>query len=166
MKTTLLFALIFCAAFDSSAQKCKFDYEEVDKITNQVTRAIFIKEKGHKVGLYQFHGENSLNLSFTLSGQRREISSKGDTLLLKLEDGNLIKLFSSEENAPVAQASQYGVYTYYSIKYALSKEAISLIKQSPGILIRAQIGAVWYDINYSTKKWESLRKAAVCIEII
>jgi hypothetical protein len=166
MKRAILCILLFFAAFDSYAQKCKFDFEEVDKITNQETKGIFIKESGHTVALYQYHGENLLILTLTFNGQKRDIVSKGDTLLFKLEDGNLIELISSEEFVPVSQATQYGVYTAYSIKYVLDKEAIGLIKRSPGILIRAKIGAAWFDVDYSKKKWESIRKAAACIELI
>jgi len=156
----ILFTLSFCEI--TFAQKCKFDYEDIDIITNKVMRAVKAEQINKSASILQEGSDYFIKLSFNTIGIRREIFKTGDTLFVKLNDGNLIHLFCYQDVAPVNQVGNMGGSTFYKVIYFIPKDILNKLAQSRIILFRLKVSGTSYDLDFNERGMEKLRVAADC----
>ena len=138
MKITLLLLLfVSFYSFSATAQKinCK---DEKDPITGK--RVI---QSSYKDGdlIYKYEeGSDVIKVHWPIGYNLEQNTSfsKGAELVLKLQNGEIIKLYSINEAMPETSASIYGIVTRYTFIYDLTKEQLAKLASSPIVFSRYQ----------------------------
>jgi len=129
MKTYFLSLILFSLFFiDGNAQKCQL---REDPFTNEK-----VVSYNWKNGIV-FYEQTSDNIKFGIkcnySGERNVIIEKGNKVIFKLDNGEIIELPTCVDAHPDTQlsASQYSasVYTFYSFVFCLSDEQLDKLSK-------------------------------------
>lgn len=146
------------------SQKCKYDYQKKDEITGEETKgSTFDVKRGWKFGLNKNGNQYSVGMLINLNGNVRDIITPENTIIFKLENGEIITVQANQDYVPTAQATEYGIVSIYNARYAISKDDLQKMASSPLIYIRISIGIQTYDENLVAKKGKSFQEQASCI---
>ncbi len=115
------------------------------------------------MGLNKNGNQYFLGMLIQLNGNVRDIITPENTIIFKLENGEIISVNASQDYVPTAQATEYGIVSIYSVRYNISKEDLKKIASSPISYIRISIGLQTYDENIVSKKGKSFQDQANCI---
>lgn len=147
----ILFILFSLISLSSYSQKCKFDYEKKDPMTDNMIRRIDIKITKFSYLSFFKNGDTLLiSQSITFGGEHKERIEMGAELKLKLNDNSFLLLKSIKPSSPIAYVD-YGVLTRYTIEYSCTKSDITRI---------AELGfsAFSYTLNSNTNSVELTKK--------
>ena len=169
----LTLGILFFLAFSMqlSAQKCKYDFDKKDPITGETTKkntvTISISPYYWKLG-YSRTGDNfQVEMFIRCNGNLREIIQKGDPIILKLSNDEIITVYSKDEFLPFAQTSSSQtatrVLSTYNGKYDIDATSLQKIAENPPTFIRMNIESKVYEKEISAKDGKILAKAAACI---
>lgn len=142
-----LFALVllFLGGLHVNAQRCKYLVDEKDPITDDVIRTIKNRITGPITGVspyyYFYYIRNGSSHTFKVEvadyGKLTHSIPEKSELIIRLEDGALIRVFASKEAKP-QPIKEYGEeLTAFEIAYEISEEDMKKIEQSGIIFIRA-----------------------------
>jgi len=160
----LLTVVVIFISTTAYSQKCKYDYQKKDEITGEETKgSTFDVKRGWKLGLNKNGNQYFLGMLIQLNGNVRDIITPENTIIFKLENGEIISVNASQDYVPTAQATEYGIVSIYSVRYNISKEDLKKIASSPISYIRISIGLQTYDENIVSKKGKSFQDQANCI---
>lgn len=173
-KTTKILGLgilfLFVTTMSLSAQKCKYDYNRTDPITGEATKGntctIQVYGMGFpiwQIGLNKAGDSYYLGNLYRVVGNVREIVQKGDQIMIKLSNGEIVTLVAQDEFLPVAKTSGGGVYTEYLAKYSIDATTLQKIADNQPTYIRMTISSKVYEKEISTKDGKSFAKHAACI---
>lgn len=159
----LTVAVIFIST-NVYSQKCKYDYQKKDEITGEETKgSTFDVKRGWKFGLNKNGNQYSVGMLINLNGNVRDIITPENTIIFKLENGEIITVKANQDYVPTAQATEYGIVSIYNSRYTISKEDLQKMASSPVIYIRISIGLQTYDESLVAKKGKSFQEQASCI---
>jgi hypothetical protein len=165
--------LPFVCTMQLSAQKCKFDYDKTDPITDEITKGITFRAESrysketydmhYKIGFHRIGSTFYLDFEIWFQGNKREVISKGEVLTLKLSDGEVITLSTQSEVLPSQHASYDGIYTLYKVKYDIDTVSLQKIADNPPTFYRLSIDNNNYDKTPSEEIRTKIAQTAACI---
>ena len=144
----LLSCLLLVLTCNAIAQDCDGVKEKKDPFTNKTEKSARVIIGNLKikwsVDVNQSDGETSMKWAIAMQGEFNQKFDVGTKLLLKLEDGTVLNLKTSEPSSPVTQAVNGGagtinVFTTYSLKFVLSKESLTQLARSPIVDLKFDI---------------------------
>jgi hypothetical protein len=161
---TLGFIFLFICTLQLSAQKCKFNYNRTDPITGESAKGnTFSIHIAWKMGFNKLGDTYHLGMYIRLSGNIREFIRKGDPLVFKLSNGEVVTLNSLDEFLPAAQATESGIVTVYQGKYDIDVATLQKIAANPPTYVRMNIESKVYEKEISSKDGKKITQAATCI---
>ncbi len=164
MKTflTLVIAL-FC--FTADAQKCKFNYDEVDKMTDARVQRIDLKSsRFHFISFYRSGDNLQISETITYGGEKNENIQKGSTLKIKLHNGEFLELKSTNNAAPVSYAYEGAIYSRYVVEYAVDEAPLKAIAEHGFTVFSFQpVGSISGTFELKPKSIKKVNQAAKCI---
>ena len=160
-----------------SAQKCKFDYEKKDQITNEQSKGLtFVISAGSmfytierpmqwKLELHRVGNTYSISMFATLGGNVRSIVTPENTMIFKLANGEIITIHAKDNYPPDAHINpnSNNIISIYNTKYDISAEDMQKIAASTLVYIRVGIGGNNYDYDFNAKKGAEFQNKAKCI---
>ncbi|WP_276132184.1 hypothetical protein [Polluticoccus soli] len=139
-KSLFLFGVSLMLGISTYAQDCPGMKSKKDAFTNKTekTGRVVLSGSGLKwsVDLSQSEGKSSMKWGIAMNGEANQKIEKGTPLLLKLEDGSVVTIPTSETSSPVTQAASGGagtvyVYSVYYLNFDLPKETLQKLAKSP-----------------------------------
>lgn len=161
--STLLVAFITIGAF---AQKCKFDIDKKDAFTGKQTKGISaVLNKSWMVGFNRSDNAYTIGLLMEFPGAKRDVLSKGDTLMLALDGASPIVLTAIESATPTARVvdNYGGILSSYHVQYAISAEQMKVLAQKKCTAARVYFGATYFSLDVPEKNGQKVIEAANCI---
>jgi hypothetical protein len=152
----------------TEAQKCKYDYEKTDEFTGEISKGLTIKITNWLyIGINKAGDNYYLGASIVINGELNYYVEKGDSLLIKLSNGEMMTLYSKERSAPVSQVVQSfytaSVVTRFDIRYDLSEEQLQILSKYDVTYLRIFAGSNQYDDETFPKTAAKIKNGAVCI---
>ena len=166
---SILMILLSLILTNSYAQKCKYDVETVDAFTGKKTLGTTAKlPQGALIGFNLSSDKYWVGIFIEFFGEKNDRIAKGDSLMLKLGNGEILTLFANEDFGPTSYVYGQGtaaanVKSYYKPNYTADAATISKIAQSSITDIKFFMGANNLSFAVDEKFREKIMKAAGCI---
>ena len=170
---TLGILFLFMCTLQLSAQKCKFDYNKKDPITGEATKGntftISTNSGGFtatpicKMGFNRSGDDYYLGMVIYFYGNFRENIRKGDPIIFKLSNGEVITITSQDEVVPAAQATASGIITMYQGKYDIDAATIQKMAENPPTFVRMSRESKVFEKEINSKTGKQISQAAACI---
>lgn len=170
MKKTFLLLLTIIITLSANAQKCDYIKNEVDAFTGEkivITNFVNINKKftsrhffAHSFGFSG--GFYFISLKLTGGGQSLFIS-KGNKLLLKLNNDSILEFEASEAQKTEFNSINGASYSYIVPSYNLSKEQLALIANTGIKLMRMETSENQYDSEVTEKDNKKIKQSINCI---
>ena len=156
--------LLMCATGQAYSQKCKYDYQKEDKITGETTKgSTFSIKMWWKLGLNKNGNQYFIGMWIRINGNIRDVITPENTIIFKLENGEIITINANEDYFPSAQTDQYGVYSDFNARFSISEEDMKKLAASPLVYVKVGVGARVYDESFATKKGRTFQNLAKCM---
>lgn len=157
------------------SQKCKYYVNESDPITGEEHKAINTLVKiAHP---FNFSQIGAWGIDFDRIGDKYSIISRlviendineqiqrGDSLLIKLDSGKIITLYSNSAVSPKSlnDPNEKAKKNYIST-YPISKDDFALLCTNEIVFLRINVSQVVFDLEVEGKQIKKLQEAAKCI---
>jgi hypothetical protein len=166
-KIGLLLLIIFLAV-QSYSQKCWYDYHMKDPITDNEIKGITFNVGGFldsrwQLELHKHGNQYFIGMYIKLNGNIREVITPENTIVFKLENGEIITIHANEDYVPTSQATQYGIVSWFNARYVIPEDDMQKIAASQLTYIRASVGTQVYGGSISKKKGKLFQSNAKCI---
>jgi hypothetical protein len=153
--------IAFCIliAFSSTtlfAQKCKYDVERKDPFTGKTTQGFGCQlQKTWRIGLSKTDTVYSIDLLITFPGDVRVGISKGDTLMIALDNDKPLVLLATVDVAPTSDVVSNGysaaVLSYCNPFYGVTKDDIVRLSENKVTAVKVYLGNSSYAIDIPEK---------------
>jgi hypothetical protein len=163
----ILFLFVF--SLQLSAQKCRYDYDKKDPISGEETKgssfavSSFMGMANWKMGVNKIGNTYYIGNLLNVSGNVREMIKKGETVVFKLSNGEIVTLYAQDDFLPVQQATQNGVYTQFTSKYNIDAETLQKMAENMPTFIRLNAESKVYEKEIPAKLGKQISQAAKCI---
>lgn len=128
-----VFLGIFLLPVEGFTQRCKYDFDEKDPMTEVQIRRIDIKVTGyHIISFYRNGDQRKMVQNISFAGEENKSIAAGVPLKIKLTNGEIIELPSDREAPPVTMVSNMGmpqVLTRYTVEYPIDAENLTKIRE-------------------------------------
>ncbi|RYG39679.1 MAG: hypothetical protein EOO01_29080 [Chitinophagaceae bacterium] len=162
-----LLALILPMAVQ--AQKCKFDEDKKDPFGSGNHRLVT-----HKIGppswnwnfsLEQNDGKFYISMRMLRAGKMDEVYPAGRKVMLKLENGTIMELSSSQDFLPAFVVSNDGIiWTNYIPKFEVSQQVVTDLSASRITDVKVTLGTENILLPKITEKQtEKIKESAGCL---
>lgn len=162
MKKFVLLLVIMMISYSHSylyAQNdCKYRTDKVDAFTGDVYRLTWTKlfyqmfgidvVKGWEIGYERIGDKYNMIHGVTISAEKKEFIEKGDSIMIKIDNGSQIVLYSNKKYDPHV----YGDQTTYSAAYSISYDDLITLTTNNIVYLRMIIDQRWYDFDISKFK--------------
>ncbi|MEG1556487.1 MAG: hypothetical protein RR356_07165 [Bacteroidales bacterium] len=168
--------LVLCIAFIgllsiTNAQKCKYEYEKVDEISGKVSKAIVNTFADDMVlifkntdGVYSIDIKIIVGLGSDFSVLSNFPIHKGDSLVFKLSNNELITFYANKDVIPTSgQNSLVSIYLLYDDVYSISKEELTKLSTGEIIYLRQFIGKSEFSAKPKSKENIKFQQAINCL---
>lgn len=169
MKYILLTPLFLLLTIAAKAQDCHYDSEKADPITGKSTKVINCKlARSWRMVFTKQDTELNIGLFMILPGDQSLKINEGDSLVMRLESGDVITLHSKAVYGPTAFAggsSQYRqIYSSYSPLYLCDVADMKKLSKSPIAAMRIFFGGNPVTLeSVKGKLADKIMDAAYCI---
>lgn len=169
-KQMLLAVFVLTAPLLSKAQKCKFDVEKKDPFGNGSIRSV-----AHKIGppswnwnfsLEQNNDKYYIGMRIVQSGKVNDVIAKGEKIMVKLADGNIIELVMQEDVIPAYAVNSVdaSIWTNHLPKVEVEREVIEKLSKSPITDIKVTIAKRDNLLpKISSKQTDRIVESAACL---
>ncbi len=138
LKLVSFFALFLVGTSTVTAQRCKFLVDDKDPITDDIIRTIKTRITGPISGItpyyYFYYSRVGKNYTFKVEiadyGVFKHTIPEQSELIIRLEDGELIRINAIKEALPVRIKDFGEELTSYEIDYEISEEDMGKIAKS------------------------------------
>lgn len=165
--------LILNCTSASAQDKCKFYVDQTDQLTGKQHKAtnVLIKSMAmlSAIGAWgidfdRLGDDYSVISRLSINSISNENIEQGDSIMLKLENGKVITLYSKNRitSKPIISENKT-IGTNYVSTYAITYEDFQLFSIEKIIYIRINVGPLSFDNEMSEKAIQKLQKAAICI---
>lgn len=170
MNKLLLITLMFvvCTSSVVQAKKCSYDIDKKDEFSGKTTRSTSATlAKSWKMIFSKSDEVYSISVYLLLPGEINTGVNKGDSLLIKLTDGEIIRLVSENDVAPRSYVAGTGAYaaivTDFTPLYLSTKEDFEKISKAGISVVRVFIGTQFMEVSVKKKDGKKISRAAQCI---
>lgn len=164
MKSICIGISVFLLSISLYGQKCDFESNKKDEFTGKERKVTLDKVKpGVFLFLEKTEEVYSFRLEFTYGGALQQVIVKGTEVLLKLNSGPVIKLYTVEDHMPSKQATTTMIYSYVVMKCAISKEEITQLSTSELTLLRVTVAGQEVTFEVKEKNGKKIKTSAGCI---
>ena len=164
LKTLLFVCCISFLSSSLSAQKCKYNFDKLDKMTNERVRRITFAIKNYfQVSLFRKADDFRVELNVRFIGERNFQVKTGETIDIKLSGGTILNLKAFQDASPVSYAASGQIMTIYAITYSISKEEMQQIAKEGFKVVKAKLGGEEYTFETSEKMTLKTAAGATCI---
>jgi len=152
--------------------QCKYDINETDPISGNQHRSKLVNLEttipfvtvGYWALLFDRNGDSfKINSSWQYAAQLPDDIVIGDSLIIKLDNGKIVKCFASAVSPKKSGYIDNQAVTIYKSFYPINIEDIKLLASSKAEFIRMHISAMHYDNKVKDKTAIKLQNAAACI---
>lgn len=168
----MLVAALFLNFTTVNAQgKCKFRVDKTDPFTGKYVRMTsgFIENLSilsYKWEmLFQKNGEDySVGSFFMKGGKLNDNIEKGDSLMIKFADGELLTLHANNQITPrFTEVSTGKFLTSYESYYSITIDELKMFTSSMITFVRINTGSKGYQQEVKEKNAVKIKQAASCI---
>ena len=165
--TVLLIASlsIFGLSTIAEAQKCRYDFDEQDPMSDVRIRRMEIKLKSYFIVSYYRKGDDmyriELNVAFT--GERNFIVPEGNIIELKLGNGEILSFPAAQKATPLSYVNVNQVATNYAITHHCNKEQMEMIAQHGFTVVRTKLGDETITMEVKKRKVDDTAEDAACM---
>lgn len=155
--------LLFGEAF---AQKCKFDEDETDPMTEVRFVRNYIKHKNYLKMAYYRKGEtNRVEMYATFVGERNFMVLAGTELSLKLGDGTIETFELAQDASPTSFVSPGAtqVMTSYALSFSCTEEQIRRLSKHGYTVLRTKLGDFEITHEVKAKRTKETAEKAACM---
>jgi len=178
MKTQKIFLLAFLAILAISNNgfcqkekkiKCKYDIDKVDEFSGEAVKETFLSYyMGAAVLGFRKTGSNYfIDFKVRWNGNKTEPVKKGDELMFKLNNGEVLKVLCSKNASPnnKIQATSYSasVCTDYAIEYSCTKEELQNLVNAPPTAIKLDLTGDAVQFTFNSREQKKISEVAYCI---
>lgn len=180
MKSFGIFFLVIFMTLNLSnvkaQKKCRFDYDKTDEFTGEVkkgnTSPIFpatpLSHEYWYLGLNRTGNNYHIGNLLQLNGEFNVFLEKGDSLMLKLNNNEIITCYANDRTSPVTKArvdanNQPVITSVYKSNYDVSLENMEKLTKSEVIYIRMNVGDKVYERKLKMKFGKKILHNATCI---
>lgn len=164
MKKLILILMIFMIGFGQSqilAQiDCKFRGDKVDAFTGEVYRLTWTNlfsqflidwdnVNGWSIGYERIGDKYNMIHGVTILGVNEDYIEKGDSIMMKIDNGSQIVLYANKRFNPQDYQSKK---TTYSVSYSISYDDLITLTTNNIIYLRMLINQRWFDLDISKLK--------------
>ena len=151
--------------------KCKYDVEKKDEFTGADYKSVKIRmtvKQNLTLMMYNFEffkngTDYTLQVNYPLMGNIRDIIPKGEEMLIKLANGEMLKLYVAAETVPAVQISGESIYTTYMIKFPIAVDDITKMSTSYPTNYKFAIGSLNVQNVIEEKDGEKLSNVCKCL---
>jgi hypothetical protein len=144
IKLIVLFIGLIITSLSVNAQRCKFIVDDKDPITDDILRTIKTRITGPIAGVtpyyYFYYIRTGSNYVFRVEiadyGKFNHTIPAKSELIIRLEDGELIRIYAVGEANPTPITDWGEELTSYDVSYEISEEDISKISKAGITFIR------------------------------
>ena len=155
---------LFVTTLSLSAQKCKYAYNKIDPLTGEETKGTTFRPIYYCQMSFNKIGETYyVEMAIGDQGNIRDIIQKGDPVIFKLSNGEIVTITSQDEYIPMAYASTAAITTRYKAQYDIDSTILQKIAANPPIFFRMNIGSKVEQKEISAKDGKKISEAARCI---
>ncbi len=170
MKRLFLLPVLFiftATLFVNAGDKCKFDYDKVDKFSgNHIRYSTFgMGVSYNKIQIGDNAGKFYFNFLLVDYGDNLAKLSTADTSFIKLENGKMIKLAVQEDVAPTAQVSGSSILTSYSPIFYIKKSKMVALSESPIVALKIVVAGKEYTFEIKESKAKKIMETAGCLVV-
>ena len=168
MKVFGLVMLFIFSAVQAQSQECWYDYHEKDQITGNIVKGNTFNigsflDRSWQLGLNKHGDQYFVGMYIRLSGNSRDVITPENTIIFKLENGEIITIHANEDYVPTSQTTHYEIVSWFNARYYISEDNMLKIASSRLIYIRVSVGTKIYDKSFSKKKGKLFQRSAKCI---
>ncbi len=129
----------------TSAQKCKFDKEEVDAFSKEYRRSTdYMKISKAPMWWIQFEQRDKsyyMTVFISLLKEVREPIKKDSKIMVKLKDGQILEFVITEDVASVVNVEQQRfIVSQWTPKVAVTEDQLKKLSSSPIEQVRTTVG--------------------------
>lgn len=163
MKSLILSLFAVCLFIGVKAQDCNYRVNKKDPFTGKEIKSIKINLNFVCMALLNNEsGVRNLTLLVTFSGVVDDSARRSDSLLIKLENGNILHLAPTKSQA-IPNNINHTVMTDIKVEYALPEKELRLLMASPAKDIKFTLSTISSMYTIKEKKGRALQQAARCI---
>ena len=152
MKISSFFILLFFAfcSVQLNAQKCKYDLDKTDPMTNERVRRITFSIKSYfLISIFRKTDDYRVELNVRFGGERNFKVLAGEKIDLKLADGTILTLSAAQDANPVSYAAPGQVMTIYAVSYNISQDEMKQISENGFTVVKVKLGGE--ELTYETR---------------
>ncbi|MBN8651298.1 MAG: hypothetical protein J0L67_07715 [Cytophagales bacterium] len=178
MKTSLFIVLIVCSHVAMS-QKCMFTRQGMDSFSGEKINSITHTNSGWTWSSVKKGDKYFIEMTFLHAGELKISMTKKDSMLIKLENGEVLTLFPAREVLPapatigndtdpdnIGPAIRRTV-TSYSPAFEVSKQVFETLSKSPLLAIRFSFTELPFDFDFTRRPLKrstnNIIRQATCI---
>lgn len=143
-KTLVLSAVLVFGYLVSTAQRCKFEVDDKDPITDDIIRTIKNRITGPISGITQYYyfyykrsGSNfKIRVEVADYGELKHSIPEKSELIMRTGGGDIIRIYSIAEVFPKTIKDITQVLTVYEVEYEIPEEEMKKIADSGVVFIR------------------------------
>lgn len=170
MKNTLILTIVLTfftiSSIYSQKNKCKFDYSKEDPFTKklEVVDKFWVGEKGVKcqIGIGKMTNDIFL-VGYMLGGEKNKEITTNDSVMIMLENSEIITLFPNANVPPTSYVAGNAVYTNYSIVCNVTKEQLKLLATLKITAVKYPYDNSYIAAVVSESKAEKFMKSSNCV---
>jgi hypothetical protein len=163
----LAFVLFTFIIMDAQGQDCKYTKEKIDQFSGQRVRYLDLSIRMNSVLQLKKDGNTyKLAMFITFTGEFNDSARTRDTMLLKLENGKVLKVtpLNSTSNVTTSKAgNQTYIHTHFIVNYKVDESFYKDLSSSPLVAVRFVMGAIEYTIDVKGKKGKKAQEVAACL---
>ncbi len=172
LKSIAIFAVLLIGSSSLSAQKCKFIVDDKDPITDDIIRTIKTRITGPISGVtpYYYFYYHRVGKKYTFRveiadyGEFKHVIPEKSELIIRLEDGELIRINSIQPANPTAIKDFGQELTAYEIFYEIPEADMEKISKAGITFIRGtDFKNTFSDQRIPTPITKQSKQNAICV---
>lgn len=169
MKKFLVFMLLLVIVFiPASAKKCSYEINKVDEFSGKATKSTSATiAKSWKMFFSKNDNTYAISVYLLLPGEINAPINKGDSLFVKLNSGEIIRLVGENDVPPrsyvMGSGAYAGIVTDFTSTYQCTLQDLEKIGVSGVSIVRIFIAQQFMEVPVKKKDGEKMAEAATCV---
>lgn len=163
IRPLLLLALVL-GTTGAMAQKCKYDLDKTDPMSEERVRRMEMKLKPYFiVSYYRKADDFRVELNVRFVGERNFAVNEGAELKLKLKGGDILTFPAAQKATPISGVNGTQINTIYAITYGCTREQMQRLAEEGYTVASAQVGDETLTMEVKEKEVAENAAGAACM---